>query len=195
MTVESSFTDLIVELYFGHKAVVRLLAEKGTNVNSEDNDGWTPLSWATENGHKTLVKLLLEKGADIDSESKTSRTSLLCAAEKGHEAVVMLVLKKGANVGSNFKYDQTPPSWAAVRATEGTLGGSEAAAREWGEHGLQRQHVWLDAAAVGRRKRARGGVGAAEIQDSINPTPLPTHNWFISILCSVSVYFRLQKIA
>jgi ankyrin repeat protein len=48
----------------GHKAVVKLLVEKGADLESKDKDfRWTPLLWAAARGHEAVVKLLLEKGA------------------------------------------------------------------------------------------------------------------------------------
>jgi len=51
----------------GHEAVVKMLLEKGANVDSKNDNGQTPLSWAVENRHEAVVKLLLEKGASVDS--------------------------------------------------------------------------------------------------------------------------------
>jgi hypothetical protein len=42
----------------GHEAVVKLLLEKGAELESKDNDGHTPLSWAADKGHEAVVKLL-----------------------------------------------------------------------------------------------------------------------------------------
>ena len=42
----------------GHEAVVKLLLEKGAELESKDRDGRTPLSWAAENGQEAVVKLL-----------------------------------------------------------------------------------------------------------------------------------------
>ncbi|TVY42671.1 Vegetative incompatibility protein HET-E-1, partial [Lachnellula cervina] len=47
----------------GHEAVVKLLLEKGAELESKDRDSQTPLFWAAKNGHEAVVKLLLEKGA------------------------------------------------------------------------------------------------------------------------------------
>src|SRR5271170_3505133 len=70
----------------GHEAVVKLLLEKGAELETKDKrHGQPPLSWAAEKGHEAVVKLLLEKGAE-----------LLLAAKKRHEAVVKLLLEKGA---------------------------------------------------------------------------------------------------
>ena len=54
----------------GHEAVVKLLLEKGADVECKSNDGRTPLWWAAEKGHEAVVKLLLEKGADVESKDR-----------------------------------------------------------------------------------------------------------------------------
>ena len=41
-----------------HEAVVKLLLEKAVDVDSKDNNGRTPLSYATWNVHEAVVKML-----------------------------------------------------------------------------------------------------------------------------------------
>ena len=53
----------------GHEAVVKLLLEKGAELETEDRNNQTPLSWAAENGRKAVVKLLLENGAQNHGDS------------------------------------------------------------------------------------------------------------------------------
>jgi hypothetical protein len=85
----------------GYEAVVKLLLEKGAELESKDNRyGQTPLSWAAGSGHEAVVKLLLEKGAELESKSRNGQTPLSWAAEDGHEAVVKLLLEKGAELES-----------------------------------------------------------------------------------------------
>jgi len=107
----------------GHEAVVKLLLEKGADVESKDRKyGQTPLSWAAEKGHEAVVKLLLEKGADVESkDSLSSQTPLSWAAEKGHEAVVKLLLEKGADVESENQSGRTPLSWTAGNGHEAVV--------------------------------------------------------------------------
>jgi ankyrin repeat protein len=92
-----------------HEAVVRLLVEKGADVESK---GHKP--WAAWNGHEAGMKPLLEKGADVESKDRLGgRTPLSWAAAKGYEAAVKLLLEKGADVESKDGVGQTPLSRAA----------------------------------------------------------------------------------
>jgi ankyrin repeat protein len=45
--------------------VVKLLLEKGAELETKDKFGRTPLLWATESGHEAVVTLLLHKSADM----------------------------------------------------------------------------------------------------------------------------------
>ncbi|KAH6955702.1 ankyrin repeat-containing domain protein [Ilyonectria sp. MPI-CAGE-AT-0026] len=47
----------------GHEAVVLVLLEKGADVATKDDDGWTVLHWAADSGHLVVVRVLLENGA------------------------------------------------------------------------------------------------------------------------------------
>ena len=44
----------------GHKAVVRLLVERGADTKAKDNDGETVLHWAATGGNEAVVLLLVE---------------------------------------------------------------------------------------------------------------------------------------
>ena len=49
----------------GHEAVVKLLLEKGSVLNSEDRYDRTPMSHAAASRHTEVVNLLRQKGACI----------------------------------------------------------------------------------------------------------------------------------
>ena len=67
----------------GPLGVVRLLLEKGADVNANYPSGVTALIWASREGHLNVVKLLLEKGADVNARDKFGRTALMMAAQWG----------------------------------------------------------------------------------------------------------------
>ncbi|KAF8857589.1 ankyrin, partial [Acephala macrosclerotiorum] len=60
---EYSRTPLFYAAQNGNEAVIKLLLDKGFDVNAASLSGSTPLHQASENGHVEVVKLLLEKGA------------------------------------------------------------------------------------------------------------------------------------
>jgi ankyrin repeat domain-containing protein 50 len=106
----------------GQVEVVKLLLEKGAELESKDSNGRTPLSWAAEKGHEAVVKLLLEKGAELESKGSNDWTPLSWAAENGQEAVVKLLLEKGAELESKDRwFGRTPLSLAAEKGHEAVV--------------------------------------------------------------------------
>eukprot|EP00919_Chromeraceae_sp_WS-2016_P076936 GHVR01182052.1.p1 GENE.GHVR01182052.1~~GHVR01182052.1.p1 ORF type:complete len:116 (+),score=15.91 GHVR01182052.1:30-377(+) len=83
---------------FGHTDIARLLIDKGADVNSRENDGYTPLIWASNRGHTDIARLLIDKGADVNSKDKDGTTPLISASEFGHTEIVRFLIEKGADV-------------------------------------------------------------------------------------------------
>ncbi|RBR24095.1 uncharacterized protein FIESC28_03094 [Fusarium coffeatum] len=116
------FTDLMIASYYGHRAIVKLLIDKGAKIEAEDGHGRTPLWWAACNGHETTVKLLLDKGADVKAEDwDNCQTPLLWATYNGHEAIVKLLLDRGAEVEAKDGHSHTPLSLATANGHGATV--------------------------------------------------------------------------
>ena len=65
----------------GNIEVVKQHLAAGTDVNSKDKDGWTPLHEAASEGHKSIVELLITKGADVNAKDDDGETPLDVAAK------------------------------------------------------------------------------------------------------------------
>ena len=82
----------------GHVEVVKLLLEKGANIEAINNQGFTSLWIAAYKGHTEIVKVLIAAGANIEAIDDEGYTPLEVAARNGHVEVVKLLLEKGAKV-------------------------------------------------------------------------------------------------
>ena len=62
---KDGFTPLMGAVLSGHLDVVKVLVAKGSDVNTRDGAGWSPLMWATAWGEKypDVVEFLKQHGA------------------------------------------------------------------------------------------------------------------------------------
>ncbi len=93
----------------GNFKTVKLLINKGVNINAKYNNGWvsnyniaknnngmTALMWASNNGHTEIAKMLIDAGADVNAKDNDGDTALMRASEKGHTEVAKLLINAGA---------------------------------------------------------------------------------------------------
>ncbi|KAH7345940.1 hypothetical protein BKA66DRAFT_325499 [Pyrenochaeta sp. MPI-SDFR-AT-0127] len=90
-------TPLYLAAQHGHQRMVKLLLDKGADVNAQGGSYGNALYAASVKGHEQVVKLLLDKGADVDARSYLYGNALYGASEGGHKQVVKLLLDKGAD--------------------------------------------------------------------------------------------------
>jgi ankyrin repeat protein len=89
-------TPLMNASAFGSIETMKLLIDKGADVNARSAAGATALMWAATDLAK--VRLLIERGADVNAASESGRTALLIAAMSDRSGpVVRLLLSRGAN--------------------------------------------------------------------------------------------------
>jgi ankyrin repeat protein len=89
-------TPLMYAAALGSLDTMRLLLDKGADVNAKSAAGATALMWAAADPGK--VKLLVERGADVTVVSESGRTALLLAAMSDQSAdTVRLLLARGAD--------------------------------------------------------------------------------------------------
>ena len=75
--------------------VTQLLLTNNANVNTADNDGWTPLHYAALLGNKGMVELLLAHGADGNAKAKAGATPLSEAESEQRNVVADLLRQHG----------------------------------------------------------------------------------------------------
>ncbi|KAJ7249820.1 ankyrin repeat-containing domain protein [Mycena rebaudengoi] len=86
--------------YHGQEAVVRLLIEKGANVNAQGGIHGNALQATSYCEQESIVQLLIEKGADVNAQGGEYGNALQAASYWGHEAIVQLLIDKGVGVNA-----------------------------------------------------------------------------------------------
>jgi ankyrin repeat protein len=99
---------------FGNIATIKLLLDRGADVNTGNKRKSTPLFWALHD--ETKVRLLLERGADVNAKTIDGRTPVYQAATMGNALPVLrLLLAKGGDPNAQTLNGMTP-LMAAARA-------------------------------------------------------------------------------
>jgi ankyrin repeat protein len=96
----------------GDAATVKLLIEKGSDVNSKTLGGITTLHLAAVSGNVDVARLLLEVGADVNARDDMGRTPLHYAS---NASVAKMLIEAGADINARDKEGVTPLHYAAHR--------------------------------------------------------------------------------
>lgn len=108
---KDGWTALAAAACNGHINVIRMLFEyeaTSSIINKGNDDGWTPLSLATNCKCVEAMELLLGKGADVTVANNEGKTPLHFAVEKGCLDAVRLLLDSGADATAVMKDGGTP---------------------------------------------------------------------------------------
>ncbi|NXY84142.1 RN5A ribonuclease, partial [Alcedo cyanopectus] len=82
----------------GNKKDVLELLEKGVDVNSKAESGWTPLQSAVQANDENLFQLLLNKGACPHARKDNGGTAFTEAGITGNVNILELLLDRGLNI-------------------------------------------------------------------------------------------------
>lgn len=110
MTTEEN--KLIDAVRASNHGQLRSLLALGTNVNQNDDNGWTALSWAAAHGDIEIIRLLCESGADVVHKGKDQRTpyqiALAVSSASAARYLMMVEQKHSSNVatGRNHSSEQ-----------------------------------------------------------------------------------------
>jgi ankyrin repeat protein len=88
--------------------IIKLLLERGADINRADPKGITAVSNAAFMGHANIVKILIENGADVNKADNNGSTPLFEAASTGNEEIINLLLEKGSTINKQDNTGTTP---------------------------------------------------------------------------------------
>ncbi|KAI5797702.1 DIL domain-containing protein [Geopyxis carbonaria] len=80
--------------------VIRILEGKArqfVDINAPDEEGTSPLIYASCFGHEAVVQALLNAGADVDQQDRHQWSSLMWAMTNRHKGIAKLLLDHGAS--------------------------------------------------------------------------------------------------
>ena len=108
-------TSLTYAAQEGHTDCVRLLLQRGADVNKPSGCRSTAAHYAAERGHsETLLALLDNAGCDVDARGIWGMTPLMWAAQEGHTECAQLLLERGADISSLDAGEFTAAHFAIV---------------------------------------------------------------------------------
>jgi ankyrin repeat protein len=91
--------------------LIKLLMDRGAEINTRNNDGETPLMWATgavdSVDKPQMAQTLIDNGADVNLADQDSDTALMFAAQKGLASSVRTLLQARAQTGKQNKKGET----------------------------------------------------------------------------------------
>jgi ankyrin repeat protein len=87
-------TALHIACREGFYEIAKILIENGADVNSVDNEGWTPLMRANINGHHELVALLVAKGVQSGGLNYTGESAIMHATLANCDKCLNIMFEK-----------------------------------------------------------------------------------------------------
>lgn len=84
----------------GHQKIVRLLLERGADINANSGFHGNALQVASAGGHQDLVYFFLDNGAEVNKMCGYSGSALQAASHTGYQDLVEFLLDKGADINA-----------------------------------------------------------------------------------------------
>lgn len=120
--VEGSRTALHVAVALKNAEMVRfILHYSGTEIDSKDIFGVTPLVRAVENCDQRIVKLLIETGADVNARDYFGDTVLILSVTRHHDSIADLLIEAGADPFLADSRGTNAYGWAEIVAKRNFL--------------------------------------------------------------------------
>ena len=103
------------------RAAVRILLDKGVDVNATQVDGMTAVHWAVYHDDLDMAKLLVAHKADVTVQNRYGVPPLSLACTNGNEHIVQLLLDAGADPNMKLRGGETTLMTAARTGRVGSV--------------------------------------------------------------------------
>ena len=97
---EKRLTPVYYVAVSGNTAIIRMLVERGADVNAQGGYYGNSLQAASYQGHEPIVRLLLKNKVNINTQGGNYGNALQAASARGHELIMRLLLENKANVNA-----------------------------------------------------------------------------------------------
>lgn len=95
------------------RAAVRIMLERGVDVDAAQVDGMTALHWAVYHDDLETAQQIVSAGADVRATNRYGVTPLSIACQNGNSAIVALLLGSGADPNATLRGGETALMTAA----------------------------------------------------------------------------------
>lgn len=99
----------------GDVSAVVLFVNAGMGIDTQNEQGWTPLMVALFEGREEVALFLIKKGASVHFSDRSGYRPIHWAAFQGYSTVIQEIASRGGDVNANTNFAWTPLLQAATR--------------------------------------------------------------------------------
>lgn len=106
--------NLLIAAYRGYDSEVLRLLNKGANINTQTDEGITPLMYAVSGGYLKIVKILTLNGANVHLKDWNGTSPIISASKSGFTEIAEELIRAGASPNDKDKHGITPLIYASA---------------------------------------------------------------------------------
>lgn len=121
VSLTGNSNSLVLAVYSGDLATVKLFVKEGLPINASDSYGETPLIAAVKIGNIDILEYLIKQGADTQSTDRLGRIPIMLAAQAGYIDIISFLIETGTDINEQTKQGYTPLVFASANGQGTTV--------------------------------------------------------------------------